>query len=482
MTGLIEAPDANTAQTAVVPPMDGDRSVEWAPREPAPKKHRVGLWVGVATGVLVLGAAAASAILIAPGTTIAGVPVGGLTPGAAADVVSAHLANTEITLTDGGGDQVVTGADLGASIDARALADQAFASHPMWNLGAWLPEPVPGELTLDADLAHDTLRGLVPASYEDAVDATVGFDAASATYLTTPAVPGTGVDLDGLTTALSAALADGAGSLTYSGDPAEAPAPVSDEDAAGVAEKLNAMLATIGFYVGEERTVPILPAVAATWIEVVDQDGELSIVADEATIQATVDALPAAVNRAPVNAESITNAGGEVLEELTAGVTGRTLGDTSTVASDFAEQLEAGTAVQPLEVSEVPFASTTLAREIDVNLATQTVSAIENGVVVDSWRVSSGAGEFPTNTGSFAVGWKTASQNMGNRDLTQAPNYFQPDVKWVMYFNGDEALHGVYWHNNWGTPMSHGCVGMPESAAQWLYDWAPEGVNVYVHY
>lgn len=482
MTGLIEAPDADTAQTAVVPPSDGAQSLEWAPREPAPKKRRVGLWVGVAVGALVLGAAAASTILIAPGTTIAGIPVGGLTPGAAADVLNSRLANTEITLTDAGGDQVVTGADLGASIDARVLTDEAFASHPMWNLGAWMPEPIAGDIALDTDLAHDTLREIVPASYEDAVDATVTFDATSAAYVTTPAVSGTGIDLDGLTSAVTTALADGDDSLTYSGSPAEVPAPVSDEDAAGTAENLNSMLGTIGFYVGEERTVPVDPAVAATWLSVVDQDGELSIVADEAAIQATVDALPAAVNRAPVNAEAITNAGGDVLREVTAGVTGRTLGDTSAVASDFAEQLEAGNAVQPLEVTEAPFTSTALVREIDINLATQTVSAIENGVVMNSWSVSSGAGANATHTGSFQIGWKTSSQNMGNRDLTQAPNYFQPDVPWVMYFNGDEALHGVYWHSNWGTPMSHGCVGMPISGAQWLYDWSPEGVNVYVHY
>ncbi|MGV2983321.1 L,D-transpeptidase family protein [Microbacterium sp. AGC85] len=482
MTGLIEAPDANTAQTAVVASVDGERSVEWAPREPAPKKRRVGLWVGITVGALALGAAAASTILIAPGTTIAGVPVGGLTPGAAADVVTAHLANTEITLTGAGDDQIVTGADLGASIDARALADEAFASHPMWNVGAWMPEPIAGDITLDTDLAHDTLREMIPASYTDAVNAAVSFDAASAKYVTTPAVPGTGVDLDGLTTALTAAMADGNTALAYSGDPTEAPAPVTDADATGLTDQLNTMLATIGFYVGEERTLPIAPATAATWIEIVEQNGELSVVADEAAIQSAVDTLPAAVNRAPVDAESIVNAGGDVLEELTVGVTGRTLGDTGALASDFAEKLEGGEAIQPIEVTEVPFASTTLVREIDVNLSNQTVSAIENGVVVDSWSVSSGAGEFATHTGSFQVGWKTSSQNMGNRDLTQAPNYFQPDVPWVMYFNGDEALHGVYWHSNWGTPMSHGCVGMPVSAAQWLYNWSPEGVNVYVHY
>jgi hypothetical protein len=42
-----------------------------------------------------------------------------------------------------------------------------------------------------------------------------------------------------------------------------------------------------------------------------------------------------------------------------------------------------------------------------------------------------------------------------------------------MYFNGDEAFHGVYWHNNFGTPQSHGCVGMPNYRAKQIYDWSP---------
>lgn len=58
----------------------------------------------------------------------------------------------------------------------------------------------------------------------------------------------------------------------------------------------------------------------------------------------------------------------------------------------------------------------------------------------------------------------------------------QPDVKWMMYFNGGQAFHGVYWHSNWGTPSSHGCVGMPEWRAAQLYDWAAPGVEVSIHY
>ncbi|MEW1961148.1 L,D-transpeptidase family protein [Microbacterium sp. NPDC077644] len=484
MTDLAAAPGAadSTASTEVLPPIDGERPMEWAPREPAPKKHRTGLWVGLGVGALLVSAAAASMILIAPGTTIAGVAVGGLTPAAAAEAVENHLAGTQISLTDAGADVVVSASELGASIDAKALADTAFAEHPMWNLGAWLPEPIAGDIVLDPEVAHDTLRGLVPSAYEDAIDAGVAFDADSSTYTTTPAVAGTGVDLDALTGAISGALADGAQAVSYSSAPAEAPAAISDADATAVADQLNGMLKTIGFYVGDERTVPVKPAVAATWIDVVDTDGQLEIIADATNIQKTVDKLAGRVDREPVDAKAIVNGNGTVLQELTAGVTGRTLGDTSTLAADFATRLEAGEAIQPIEVDEVAFKEQTLLRQIDVNLSSQVVSAIENGVVVDSWSVSSGTDGYNTHTGTYAVGWKTSSQNMGNRDLTEAPYYFQPDVKWVMYFNGDQALHGVYWHANWGTPMSHGCVGMPEWRAQWLYNWTPEGVSVNVHY
>lgn len=479
MTGLIEASDANTAQTAVIPPSGDEPAMRWAPREPAPKKRRVGLWVGVTVGVLALGAAAASTILIAPGTTIAGIPVGGLTPGAAADVVTAHLANTEITLTGAGEDQVVTGADLGASIDARALADEAYASHPMWNLGSWMPEPITGTITLDTDLAHETLREMIPASYEDAIDAGVVFDAASASYVTTPAVPGTGVDLDRLTGAVTAALADGGDALTYSGDPAEAPAAVTDADAGGVAEKLNTMLATIGFYVGEERTVPVAPAVVGTWLSVIDEDGQLRISADEGAIQTVVDTLPALVNRAPVDARVVVNSSGDVLSELTAGVNGRELGDVTDTASQFADQLESGDGVFALDVSETSFETITLLRRIDVNLSAQRAYLYENDAVVNSWAISSGLSATPTPTGNFAVFGHTPFQDMG---CFEGASYCTEDVPWNTWFAPDIAFHGAYWHNNFGQQMSHGCVNMPVDVAKFVYDWAPVGTAVAVHW
>lgn len=492
VTDLIAAPGAETAATQVIagsaprddqtprdsvnPPDDGTRPLEWAPREPAPKKHRTGLWVGLGVGALVLGGAAASTILIAPGTTIAGIPVGGLTPGAATDVLSSHLANTEIVLTDVGGDIVITGAELGATMDAEALAADAFAAHPMWNVTSWMSDPIPATITLDPQTAESTLRAAIPGSYSDAVDATVVFDEASATYVTTEAVPGTGIDLDALTAAISDTLADGGDTVSFSGEPTEAAAAITDEEATATASTLNTMLGTIGFYVGEERTVPVAPAIAAGWLSVIDEGGELSIAADETAIQATVDTLPELVNRAPVNAEAIVNSSGEVLRELTAGVNGRELADTSGVAADFAAQLEAGQANYELTVNETAFETTTLLRRIEINLSQQRTYLFENGAVVNSYAISSGLPGTPTPTGNFTVFAHTAMQDMIGDD------YVTEDVPWNTWFAPDIAFHGAYWHNNFGQQMSHGCVNMPVHIAKYVYDWAPVGVEVSVYW
>ncbi|WP_232304510.1 L,D-transpeptidase family protein [Microbacterium sp. XT11] len=477
--GLIATISSGDAPTEALPPTGGDQPLAWAPIEPTPRKKHLGLWIGIGAGVLLLGAGAASMILIAPGTTVAGIPVGWMTPGAAADAISSHLAETEVTLTGAGDDAVLTGADLGAAIDARALADDAFANHPMWNVTAW-GATVPGTITLDPDKADDALRAAVPSSFDDPVDASVSFDSASGTYVVTPGEAGTAIDVADLTAAITDTLADGGRSLEFSGDPPPAAPAVTDDDAAAVATSLNSMLGTIGFYVGDERTVPVDPATAASWISIVDDEGELRIVADEKAIQATVDGLPALVDRAPVNAANIVDSDGKVLREETAGVNGRTLGDTSGIASEFAAQLESGDGVYALTVTETPFQSVNLFRTIDVNLSAQTATLYENGAVVKSWKISSGRAGTPTDVGNFKVYAHVRMQDMrgSNPDGTK---YVTEDVPWVTYFNGDEAFHGTYWHSNFGTPMSHGCVNMPIDVAKYVYDWAPVGLEVSVH-
>jgi lipoprotein-anchoring transpeptidase ErfK/SrfK len=59
-------------------------------------------------------------------------------------------------------------------------------------------------------------------------------------------------------------------------------------------------------------------------------------------------------------------------------------------------------------------------------------------------------------------------------------DYDTPDVPWTMYYSGGFAIHGAYWHNNFGTPVSHGCVNLRVPEAKALYEWAPMGTEVVV--
>lgn len=118
----------------------------------------------------------------------------------------------------------------------------------------------------------------------------------------------------------------------------------------------------------------------------------------------------------------------------------------------------------------------TTGKQIVVNLTEQRVYAYENGALVRTSIVSTGMWGTPTVTGDYRIYWKLTSQTMSG------PGYYLPGVPWVMYFYQGYALHGTYWHNNFGQPMSHGCVNLPTDEAEWLFRWAEVGTPVNVRY
>lgn len=115
-------------------------------------------------------------------------------------------------------------------------------------------------------------------------------------------------------------------------------------------------------------------------------------------------------------------------------------------------------------------------RWIDVDLTNQRVYAYEGDVVVNSFIVSTGTWRTPTVTGRYKIYVKVRVQDM------RGPGYHLRDVPHVMFFYGDYGLHGTYWHNNFGTPMSRGCVNLTIDDAAWLFNWASVGTVVNVHY
>ncbi|WP_308289219.1 L,D-transpeptidase family protein [Microbacterium trichothecenolyticum] len=478
-------PRTATAVPTATAPADGSPTFAWAPAEPKPRKKHTAVWVGAAAGVAVVGLVVSSLVLIAPGTAVAGVPVGWLTPGAAAGVIEERLAQTTVVLTGAGEGAEVTAAELGAAVDAQALADAAFAQHPMWNPTAWFAE-TDAEIELDPATATEALREVAPQLYTDATDATVAFDAATASYVSTPAAAGTGIDVAAVQDAIQAAFEAGETRVQLDPVTAEVAADISTETADGTVAQLNGMLDTAGFYVGEERTVPIDRATMAAWLTVTPdpENASYDISADEAAIQTVVDGLPAAVNRAAENGAVITNSAGKVLREEATGISGREVGDTSGLASDFAAQVAAGNAVVQTPVTEVAPVVSTLARTIEVDLSNQTATLFENGSPIRTYTISSGLSGTPTPTGHFTVNAYTRVQDMGALCYNPAAvnSYCTKDVPWITWFAPDIAFHGASaFRSRLGVPQSHGCVNMWNDDAKFVYDWTARGTEVWVH-
>ena len=120
-------------------------------------------------------------------------------------------------------------------------------------------------------------------------------------------------------------------------------------------------------------------------------------------------------------------------------------------------------------------------KRIEVNLTEQSLTAYESGQIVLRAPVSTGvisanlSNGYPTNTptGTHFIYSKMPSKHMGTSRLTDTlEDRALPGVPWTSFFaEGGYAIHGAYWHNNFGWPMSRGCINMRNDQAKWLFRW-----------
>lgn len=127
--------------------------------------------------------------------------------------------------------------------------------------------------------------------------------------------------------------------------------------------------------------------------------------------------------------------------------------------------------VRVLRAIERPSSIPAEAKWIHVNLAAQTLLAYEGDAPVFGTLVSTGKEGFSTPTGLYSIQSKHVSTTMD--DLTSEEDaYSIEDVPWTMYFFGNYALHGAFWHDTFGRVRSHGCVNLAPSDARWLFQWS----------
>jgi LysM repeat protein len=123
-----------------------------------------------------------------------------------------------------------------------------------------------------------------------------------------------------------------------------------------------------------------------------------------------------------------------------------------------------------------PAAPANSGKLILVVLREQRVYVYNNGQLVRTMAASTGLPRTPTVQGQYKIYVKYRAQTMSG------PGYYLPNVPYVMYFYQGYGLHGTYWHNNFGRPMSHGCVNLPTPEAGWLYAFAEVGTPVHVRW
>ncbi len=117
---------------------------------------------------------------------------------------------------------------------------------------------------------------------------------------------------------------------------------------------------------------------------------------------------------------------------------------------------------------------------IEVSLSQQKLRAWEGDKIVMEFPISSGLWS-KTPKGDFNIWYKTRSQRMKGGSKELGTYYDLPNVPHNMFFNKGYGIHGAYWHNNFGRPMSHGCINAPLADAAAIFEWAgpniPAGQN-----
>lgn len=143
----------------------------------------------------------------------------------------------------------------------------------------------------------------------------------------------------------------------------------------------------------------------------------------------------------------------------------------------------------PTDIPPVPLQSTILgdtnsSKRIEIDLTNQRLYAYENNKLIFNFLVSSGKwGRTPT--GTFQIWTKIRSQKMSGGSRELGTYYYLPNVPYIMFFYNQSypkplgfSLHGTYWHNNFGVPMSHGCINMKTDEVGQVFSWAEIGTTI----
>lgn len=456
---------------------------------PRPRRRRLP-WVLGGIGALVLAAVGGLAWYssghAAPNVTFAGENVGGSSTAELAQIVQQRFDEYAIDYTFDGQTVSVTADDLNLSVDAEATAREIIAEQPAWQPWTWNRASSVVAVVHANDSSEQQFFSQTWPTAFTVTEPTLSYVATSGTFTVQPGAAGQGVDADEVTSDFVQAFSAGVGTPQQVEQVEVQPAITVDE-ATAVATELPTSVQPLTFTVGDEEVATADRATVGSWVVGTVVDGEYRATLNRDRVAAFVNDFAAnKVNREARTAKVLKDTDTALVE----GQTGRTVTDVDGLIDQVASTALQGTTSFAVSVEEQPFESIQVDRRIDVDLADRTATLIEDGQTIATFAMSPGLGtntvgqssSTATDVGEFKVWYKTAKQTMRGTN-PDGSTYETPNVKWATYYNGDEAFHGTYWHNKFGiADMSHGCVNLSEADAKVVYDFAPIGTPVSVHY
>ncbi len=439
------------------------------------------LFIGIATTIYFSGKAL-------PNVYLADTSVSGKNAMELTALVNKKIASSKITIKEGKTSINPGLKSLGVSVDVKQTTNNLLNRHRQ-NLWSRIAFWQSSHVKLDVKVNDQQLAGYINKKLKVTVqppqNAKIVFSHLSNKFVIKPEKSGSAIDTNQLSKTLASAVANGKSTTL----------PVSHEKTSAqiLASNIKGALGKAQGYVDTSviLTAPgasYQPTVAekASWVNITPAKTTYKIGLNEAKVKQYVASITGALNVPTKNQDVIKNKDGSPALVVQEGQVGQTVTNQDQVASELVQSLSRKQSYTgKIQTKATPFKTVNMTAEkkwIEVNLSQQSLTAYQESTPVRHFLISSGVPGHETVTGVFHIYIKYASQRMVGGSKASGDYYDLPNVQWVNYFYQDYALHGAYWHHNWGHTMSHGCVNEPNDQAKWVYDWAPIGTTVVVHY
>lgn len=442
------------------------------------KQHIIAIVASVA--IILLGAGTASFALTAPGISVNGTNIGLTTTSNAAEKLQDTLKNSTVNIND----QEFTYDELGVTYDKDKL-DELLSNNKAYNFGSW-NSSVTQAIVIDEDKMRETVSEQLPETYKDPTNADVTYNEEKETWETVSGENGTGPIVETLREQIEKDITENKfidEGLSYTLEQQDIEPTITNNVADDFVALLNEKMDNAGFYEGDDKKADIKNSEFVSFINVEQTEDGFTYTVNEDKLREVAETVPDEVNTEVDNGSAVTDEDGKILKTLDAFSDGYAFNDVDGLVSRATEQLSdvSGNAEFALNGETTEAKVDEKFRRIEVDLDAREVRTYENDKLVKSYDVAIGKPATPTDKGNFKVYHQTQVQDMG---CSSSYDYCTKDVKWSTFYNGGEAFHGTWWHNDFGNPnasqRSHGCVNMTESDAKEIYYFAQYGTPVHV--